>query len=239
VAGFESLGAVVVGAGSGVGRAIALALAKHGATVAFAGRNVDRLAAARDEAGSGLVCPVDIARKEQVVAFAADIRGRLPGIDMLVHSAGVIEIDPVAAAQLDDFDLQYRTNLRGPYELTQLLLPTLRSRKGQVVFINSTAGRAAAGSMSSQYAATKAGLRAVADSLRAEVNEQGIRVLSVFLGRTATPLQARLTAREGGTYRPDLLVQPEDVAEVVVAALSLPRTAEVTEVTLRPMSKPE
>lgn len=79
-----------------------------------------------------------------------------------------------------------------------------------------------AGGGSGQYAAAKHGLRAVADSLRAEVNSDGVRVLSVLLGRTATPMQAALAAQEGRAHRPELLVQPEDVASVVGCALVLP-----------------
>jgi NADP-dependent 3-hydroxy acid dehydrogenase YdfG len=77
-------------------------------------------------------------------------------------------------------------------------------------------------------------MRAVADSLREEVNADGIRVCTIYLGRTATPMQEAIYAREGRVYRPELLVQPEDVAQVVVAVLALRSTAEVTEIHLRP-----
>ncbi len=110
----------------------------------------------------------------------------------------------------------------------------LRARRGQIVFINSWAGfnaRAGAG----QYAATKHALRAIADSLREEVNSEGLRVLSVFPGRTATPMQETMHAIEGKEYLPERLQQPEDVAAVVVNALLLPRTAEVTEIRMRPL----
>ena len=76
------------------------------------------------------------------------------------------------------------------------------------------------------------------DSLRDEVNEDGVRVLSVFPGRTATPRQERIHAGEGREYRPERLLQPADVASVVVCALELPRTAEVTDISLRPFLKP-
>jgi NADP-dependent 3-hydroxy acid dehydrogenase YdfG len=88
-----------------------------------------------------------------------------------------------------------------------------------------------------QYAASKHALRAIADSLRDEVNPDGVRVLSVFLGRTASPMQADIYRAEGRRYQPEQLMQPEDVAAVVINALSLPRTAEVTEVRMRPMRK--
>jgi NADP-dependent 3-hydroxy acid dehydrogenase YdfG len=79
--------------------------------------------------------------------------------------------------------------------------------------------------------------RSIADSLRDEVNALGIRVLSVYLGRTATPRIAKLFETEGRAYQPDLLMQPEDMAERVTHSLCLPRTAEVTDISIRPMQK--
>jgi len=227
---------VVTGASSGVGRAIARHLAAQGATVCLVGRDRERLESAAEDAGSGIVCQADLAVDDDVRALASVAGSDLPGVDVLVHAAGIIEIDPMETAPVADFDSQYRVNLRAPYLLTQALLPMLVEGSGQVVFVNSTAGRSAGGG-SGQYAATKHGLRAVADSLRAEVNSDGVRVLSVLLGRTATPMQAALAAQEGRAHRPELLVQPEDVASVVGCALVLPRTAEITEVAIRPMAK--
>jgi NADP-dependent 3-hydroxy acid dehydrogenase YdfG len=89
-----------------------------------------------------------------------------------------------------------------------------------------------------QYASTKHALKAVADSLRAEVDAEGVRVLSVYPGRTATPMQASVHEREGMAYIPERLMQPEDVAGVVINALCLPRTAEVTDIHIRPFVKP-
>lgn len=229
-------GAVVTGASSGVGRAIAVALAAEGAAVALVGRDSGRLASVAEETGSDVVCALDLRNEEDVANLVRRSTEELPGVDLLVHGAAIIEIDPLEKAALDDFDAQYQTNVRAPYALTKALLPELRERQGDVVFLNSTAGRTAAAG-SGQYAATKHALRAVADSLRAEVNADGVRVLSVFLGRTATPMQAELAAVEGREYRPEQLMQPEDVAAAVVAAVTLQRTAELTDIVIRPMRK--
>ena len=77
----------------------------------------------------------------------------------------------------------------------------------------------------------------MADSFRDEVNERGVRVLSVFVGRTASRMQAAVHEHEGRPYRPERLLQPDDVASMIVAALQLPRTAEVTDLHIRPMLK--
>ena len=158
-------------------------------------------------------------------------------LDILVHSSGNIAHGTLDRAAVDDLDRQYQANLRGPYLLTQLALPLVRAAQGEIVFINSTLGLTTRREVG-QYAATQHALRAVADSLRQEVNERGVRVLTVHPGRTATPRQAAIHAYEGKAYEPQRLIQPEDVAAVVLAALRLPRTAEVTDIRIRPFLPP-
>jgi NAD(P)-dependent dehydrogenase (short-subunit alcohol dehydrogenase family) len=161
------------------------------------------------------------------------------GLDILVHAAGVVHQNRMEDANVGDLDVQYATNVRAPYLLTKRLLPLLTGSRGQVVFINSSAGFSAGRPGIGQYAATKHALRAIAESLRAELNPKGVRVISVYLGRTAGPLQERLFRQEGKTYRPERLLQPEDVASVLLHTLALPPTAEVTDIHIRPMLKPD
>jgi NADP-dependent 3-hydroxy acid dehydrogenase YdfG len=233
--------ALVTGASSGVGKSVSLALAEQGATVYLVGRNEDRLAATQSEAAArgGLALPhtADLTVDDDLQGIADRIVADFGGLDVLVHAAGVMAGGTTAAATISDLDRQYRTNLRAPYGLTQLLLPALRERRGQVVFINSTQGASAA-PKAGQYAASKHGLRAVADSLRAEVNEHGVRVLTILLGQTATPMQQRLYEAEGRSYHPDQLIQPRDVADMVLGALAVPPTAQVAEMTVLPTTPP-
>jgi short-subunit dehydrogenase len=228
--------AVVTGASSGIGKAIALSLAGQGAAVCLVGRKPEKLESvgesARVRASKVMVYQADLTINEKIRELKVCLQRDFSSIDLLIHSAGVISIGGVESAPVEEFDRQYRVNLRVPYLLTQALLPMLRAGKGQVVFINSLVGLNAKGN-SGQYSATKHALRALADSLRQEVNPDGIRVLSVFLGRTASPMQAAVHRMERRTYEPELLVQPEDVASVVLNALSLSRTAEVTDITIR------
>jgi len=241
VKGWTESVALVTGAGSGIGRAIALALAERGAGVWLVGRRVEALeevaAAARATSSGASVLPADLTRDEQLDGLRAALERGGARLDLLVHCAGVISLGTVEEANVSDLDAQYRANLRVPYLLTQALLPMLLAHHGEVVFINSSiAGRARAGA--GQFAATQSALKAIADSLREEVNTSGVRVLSVFPGRTATPRQAQLHAREGRDYRPQELMQPDDVASMVISALELPRSAEVTEISMRPFLKP-
>lgn len=233
--------AVVTGATSGIGRAIAFHLAVAGADVLAVGRNEAVLnsleSAPISPPGHIVGKPVDLAEEEALRGLASEIRARHSGVDVLVHCAGVYARGNLEMAPIEDFDRQMELNVRVPFLLTQLLLPALRAGQGQIVFINSSAGlRSHAGV--SQYAAGKFALKAVADALREEVNADGMRVTSVFPGRTATPMQEHVRRLEGGTYEPERLMQPDDIAQLVLGILLLPRSAEVTDVTVRSMRKP-
>ncbi len=232
--------AVVTGASSGIGKAVAVALAARGLRPCLAGRDGERLRRlAEDLTARGArtrVVRADLGLDEGIRALieAVEDMGR---VDVLVHSAGAIFLGDVVDAGWNDFDELYRVNLRAPYLLTKALLPLLVATQGQIVFVNSSAAlRASAGN--ALYAATKAALVSLAGSIRDRVNPLGVRVLTVFLGRTATPMQERVHALEGKSYDPGSLMAPGDVADVVVQALMLPRTAtEVTDITVRCMAK--
>jgi len=234
--------AVVTGASSGVGSCVAQTLAAKGAQLALVGRRLDALCSVADrcvQLGTKAKCyQVDLLNGEEISQLKDRVLKDFSGVDVLIHSAGMIALSSVAQASLEDFDHQYQCNMRAPFALTQALLPSLIARQGQIVFLNSTAGLQALQGVS-QYAATKHGLKAIADSLREEVNGLGVRVLSVFLGRTATPMQARVHELEGRDYHPEDLIQPEQVATIVAHALALGREAEITEIRVRPMLKPK
>jgi NAD(P)-dependent dehydrogenase (short-subunit alcohol dehydrogenase family) len=233
--------AVVTGASSGIGKGIALRLAQEGVQLCLVGRNLESLRtvagqAPRSRRGAHLCYQADLEVERDVDALLVSLRRDVPDPDILVHVAGAVLRGPFEVATAEHFDTQYQVNLRAPYVITQGLLPSLKDRQGQVVFVNSSAGLTARANMG-QYAACRHALKALADSLREEVNPVGVRVLSLFLGRTATPGQAQLHAMEGRPYRPEWLMQVEDVSEVVALALALPRTVEVTDVAMRPMRK--
>jgi len=237
---FHNQVAVVTGASSGIGRAIAMGLATQGAKLCLLGRKLDHLLAIAkiaEETSPQVVCyQLDLTLDEDIQQIKARLEVDYGQVDLLIHSAGVITLGEVKTAAVADFDRQYRTNVRAPYLLTQALLPKLISSQGQIVFINSSAGLTAKAGVG-QYAATKHALKAIADSLRSEVNTLGVRVLSVFPGNTASPMQAAICESAGKAYHPERLIQPEDVAAVAINALSLPRTAEVTDIQVRPFLK--
>ena len=230
--------ALVTGASSGIGRAITLALAQQGVKLCVIGRDPKRLAetvtAARHYSQANDF-QIDLTVEKQLQPLLQYLEREAGRLDILIHSAGVIHQDPLERARIEDLDVQYATNVRAPYRVTQQLLPLLTAARGQIVFINSSVGLMAKRPEVGQYGATKHALKAIADSLREEVNPKGIRVLTVYLGRTATDMQEALYGQEGRIYDPGKLLQPEDVASMVVQTLLLPPTAEVTDISIRPM----
>jgi len=226
--------AVVTGASSGIGGAIALALGQHGYRLLLVGRNERRLAAVSDEAREHACdvdfCTADLSEPSGPRALARQIEQSHGSVDLLIHSAGVIRFDG------DGSNTQMVVNFTAPRDLTELLLPLLIENQGEIVFVNSSVALHPATSKS-KYAESKIRLKNYADELRDKVNRKGVRVLSIYPGRTATPMQEKVFQAEARPYAPDQLLQPKNVATMVMTCIELPRTAEVTDIAIRPMKK--
>jgi NAD(P)-dependent dehydrogenase (short-subunit alcohol dehydrogenase family) len=230
--------ALVTGATSGIGKALATRLASDGATVYVVGRRVEALELAyRDFAHHSNVRPIacDLAVDSDIEQLSRTVRRDSDRLDILAHCAGTIALGALESMPIDQLDFHYRLNTRTPLLLTQQLLSPLRRANGQIVFINSTVGISIKPGVGA-YAASKHALRALADTLRAELNPT-VRVLTVYPGNTATPMQQRIQEALGKAWRPNDLLQPADVAATIVNALTLPRTAEVTDIHIRPLNK--
>lgn len=229
---------LVTGASGGVGAAIARALGEDGATVCLSGRNAERLqsVAAQIPEQRGRCYPGDLTAEKEMDEVVRRLLVENPRLDGVIHGAAIIALAPVATGSLEDFERQFKTNVLAPYRLTQLLLPALTASRGQVIFLNSSAGLVARAEVS-QYAATKHALKAVADSLREECNPAGVRVCSLFLGAIATSMQEAVRAYQKREYDPESLIQPGDIAGMISVLLALPPTSEVTDVTMRPTAK--
>jgi short-subunit dehydrogenase len=232
--------AVVTGASSGIGRAIALQLASRGVACCLVGRTLSKLqdvAELASGAGAeGIPIEGDLCNPSGIGGLAHRVKGLARPIGLLVHSAALMAFSRLEESTVEEFSTLLNVNLLAPFALTKHLLPEICASRGQIVFVNSSiVNNAAAGTV--QYAATKHALKGLADGLRQEVNACGVRVISVYPGRTATPLQASQFAAEGRPYRPEVLLQPEEVAAMVIHALALPDTAEVTDIMIRPAIK--
>lgn len=225
---------LITGAGSGIGAATAKQLSRRGDELVLLARNEKRAAELTTQFPGSRALVADLM---DPAAMASALEGQAvpERLDSLIQAAGVVELATVGDLSAMHWRSTIDVNLLAPAELTRVLLPTLRATRGHVVFVNSGAGLAAH-PLWSAYAASKFGLRALADSLRGEERARGVRVTTIFPGRTATPMQEKVHAQEGKAYDALNWIDPESVATMILAALDLPRDAEVTELTVRPGS---
>jgi NADP-dependent 3-hydroxy acid dehydrogenase YdfG len=217
--------ALITGASRGIGAAIADALAPTH-TLFLAGRSSPALRATAERLGATPL-PLDVTDADSIQAAAAAV-GEL---NVLVHNAGVSLPGRVADSTVDQWRTTFDVNVIGAVAVTLALLPALRRADGQVVFINSGAGRTPSENMAS-YSASKFALRAFADSLR--LSEPALRVTTVYPGRTDTDMQRELVSFEGGDYDAGRLLRADTVAAAVAQAINTPADGHLNEVILRP-----
>ena len=223
---------LITGAGSGIGAVLARRLLDRGDDVVVLARDAGRARQIAADLPGASVLVGDLAQPGRL-SWALSKQHLPDRIDTLVHVAGVVDLGDVADLPATLWEQQLAVNLVAPAELTRLLLPVLRVSQGQVLFVNSGAGlRANAGW--SAYAASKHGLKALADALRLEEAQHGVRVTSIYPGRTATPMQERVHQQEGQEYDADRFITPDAVVTTILTALDLPRDAEITDLTVRP-----
>ena len=223
----------MTGAGRGIGRAIAVALADEGIRCALTARTPEGLeetaALIRGAGGDAFTLTADLAdpiAPEQLIAGTVAHFGQL---DILVNNAGVLIVKPFAELSMDDFDLMIAVNLRAPFALTQAALPYLtQSAAGTVVNIASAAGKRFYAGQSG-YCAGKHGLLGLNKVLAAELKSLGVRVHAVCPGGVST----EATAAQRPDWNPEELMAPEDVAAAVRYLLSLSRRATVDELPIR------
>ncbi len=231
----EGKKALVTGAGRGIGRAIALALAAHGADVCVASRTATELdevcSEIRSAGRKALAVPCDLTKEPDVRRLARAARDEFGVVDILINNAGIGYFAPVQTLTVEQFDAMWSLNVRGVFLVTREVLPGMLQRaSGDIVNIASLAGRNAfvggAG-----YASTKWALIGFARSLMLEVREKNIRVVTICPGSVDTSFgdHAARAARS-----PGVIPTAGDIAAVVVDTLAMPRHVMVSEVDVRP-----
>lgn len=223
---------VITGAGSGIGAAVARRLHARGDALVLHARDAGRAKELAAEYPGASTLVGDLADPDKL-SWALSHQTLPDRVDSLLHVAGVVDLGPVGELTPKSWRHQLNVNLIAPAELTRLLLPQVRAAQGHVLFVNSGAGLRASADWSA-YAASKHGLKALADSLRAEEHGNGVRVTSVYPGRTASPMQVKVHQQEGKEYDAGQWIDPESVATTILTALDLPHDAEVTDLSVRP-----
>ncbi|MDF9276805.1 SDR family oxidoreductase [Arthrobacter sp. EH-1B-1] len=218
--------ALITGASRGIGRAIAdeLAPTHH---LLLGGRDRTALDALAASYPSAKPFAVDVREVTET-----DVAG-IDRLDVLVHSAGVLQMGAVADLDDETWRTSFDINVFAVAKLTRLLLPALREARGQVIAINSGSGYSS-GAGSAVYSGTKFALRALTDALREEERPNGVRVSSIHPGRVATDMQAELHDFEGKEYSPGAWIQPAQVAKAVRLAVDASRDSAVESLNIRP-----
>jgi len=231
--------AVVTGAGSGVGQAVALKLAQQYWRVALVGRRTGTLSETVKLAGKFaqqlLVCPCDIGDVKAVEKIAKKILAEFKEVEVLVNAAGTnAPRRALEVLSLDDYHAMINTNLNGAYYCVQAFLPQMRARKsGTIVNIVSDAGKQASPKAGPAYVMSKFGLTGLTQSINAEEKANGIRACAIFPGDIDTPLLDKRPAPPDTAARAAML-KSDDVAECALLAINLPPRALVEEIVIRP-----
>ncbi|MFC6999538.1 3-ketoacyl-ACP reductase [Rufibacter roseus] len=216
--------ALITGAGKGIGRAVALALAKEGVNTALLARTEKDLqkVAAEIEAFGVETCVVtaDVTDINSVNEAVEQVQLDLGFIDILINNAGTAAFGKFLDLEPEEWERIIKVNLLGPYYVTRAVLPSMISKKtGDILNISSTAGQRGA-AVTSAYSASKFGLIGMTESLMQEVRKHNIRVTSLTPSTVATDLAVELKLTDGN---PEKVMQPEDFAEFLVCQLKLNR----------------
>ncbi|HBE8015183.1 TPA: SDR family oxidoreductase [Staphylococcus aureus] len=223
--------AVVTGAGSGIGEAIATLLHEEGVKVILAGRNKDKLQNVANQLAqdSVKVVPTDVTKKEEVDELIKIAQQTFGGLDIVINSAGQMLSSKITDYQVDEWDSMIDVNIKGTLYTAQAALPTmLEQSSGHLINIASISGFEVTKS-STIYSATKAAVHTITQGLEKELAKTGVKVTSISPGMVDTAI----TAAYNPTDRKKL--EPQDIAEAVLYALTQPKLVNVNEITVRPV----
>jgi NADP-dependent 3-hydroxy acid dehydrogenase YdfG len=235
--------AVVTGASSGIGEATVRRLVREGCNVVLAARREDRLKALAADLGEGaLAAPTDVRDPAACAALVARAVERFGSLEILVNNAGIGLYGSLADGDPEDWRKMFEVNVLGVLYTTRAAVrQMLRQGAGDVVFVSSLAGRRVPRADGTVYAATKHALSAVAEGLRMDVHDKGIRVINVEPGlvRTEFPTSSYPSAEEYYAEKEYSPLEAADVAAAVVYAVNQPSRVSVNEILVRPTEQPK
>lgn len=228
----------ISGGGTGIGAGIAKGLAEAGCQVTVGGRRRGPLETLSEQVASEhpiRTCVMDVSDAQSVQAFFADIRENVGEVDILVNSAGInIQKRTMAEMSPEDWERVLSINASGAYRCMHEVLPAMRERKdGLVVNISSVAGKRAITLGGVVYCASKFAMTALGTAVSNEVRQEGVRITNVYPGEVNTPILDNRPTPVSQEHK-DAILQPEDIASVVVTICALPPRANVPEVVIKP-----
>jgi NADP-dependent 3-hydroxy acid dehydrogenase YdfG len=228
----------ITGGGTGIGAGIARGLAEAGCKVTVGGRRaapLEELTASISGPHAVRAHTIDVADADSVQAFFADIRSAHGDVDILINSAGVnIRKRSMAEMVPEDWDRVLAINATGAYRCMCEVLPAMRERRdGLVVNISSVAGKRAISLGGIVYCASKFAMTALGTAVSNEVREEGVRITNVYPGEVNTPILENRPTPVSQEHK-DSILQPEDVAAMVVTICGLPPRANVPEIVIKP-----
>lgn len=229
---------LVVGGATGIGRGIAETMAAAGHRVAIAGRRESKLREtqqAYDGPGEILIHPCDVADRDSVKLLLDWYHDTLGTVGILVNAAGINIRDRSMAAMVpEDWDRVMKVNATGAYNIMAAVLPEMRERQnGVIINVSSVAGKRAIELGGIAYCASKFAMTALGTAVGQEEAANGIRITNVYPGEVDTPLLEQRPNPVSDEHRSRML-QPEDIAELVLTICSLPPRAHVPEIVIKP-----
>jgi len=229
--------ALVTGSGRGIGKAVALSLARSGCRLVVTARTAAQLEQVQQEiqaiGGDSKTVPADLTRDQDIEKVVAEIRGAYGAVDFLVNNAGWGKRAPVARLKVEDLDQTLRVNLRAPMLLAKHLLPAMIEKgEGAIINIGSVSGKTGEAN-GAAYSASKFGLIGFTQSLYEEVREHGIKVAVILPGFVDTPMIPPVKQLDRSK-----MIQANDVAQSVLYVLNSPPTSCPVEITIRPQRTP-
>ncbi|MGG2066048.1 3-ketoacyl-ACP reductase [Bacillus sp. S14(2024)] len=214
--------ALITGAGRGIGRAVAIALAKEGVNVGLLARSEENLKAVAKEVEAegvkAVIAIADVSSYEEVSEAIETLKNGLGSIDILINNAGISKFGNFLELEVAEWEKIIQVNLMGVYYVTRAALPgMIEQQSGDIINISSTAGQKGA-PVTSAYSASKFGVLGLTESLAMEVRKHNIRVTALTPSTVATDMAVELGLTDGN---PDRVMQAEDIAEFIVAQLKL------------------
>jgi len=230
--------ALVTGAGSGIGRAAAYALADKNFSLVLVGRDEKKL----EETSSHLpadvhrvICACDISTKPGIESVVKIVTNQFGRLDVLVNGAGVnVPKRSLQDCEAADYDSVIATNLSGAFLLTKAFLPLMRAQEGgTIINVISDSGLRGNNFAGVAYISSKFGLRGLTEAINAEERHNGIRATAIYPGEVNTPILDKRPVPPNAEAR-ELMLQPDDVAQCIALAATLPPRAIVEDLVIRP-----